>query len=81
MQNTQKEYRKFARGAMIRESPWDNLDEQVLLGSKEFVEQFTDLLQGKESIKEIPQYQRFATRPRLEEIFAEADNQTKGIRK
>jgi len=48
---------------MSRESPWDNLEGQVLLGSKEFVEQFTDLLQGKESIKEIPQHQHFATRP------------------
>ncbi len=65
---------------MSRESPWDNLDGQALLGSKEFVEQFTDLLQEKESIKEIPRHQRFATRPCIGEIFAEAGSQTKSIR-
>jgi len=69
-QDAQRHYREFVRVGLSKKSPWDNLDGQVLLGSKNFVEQLKDLLQEKEGIKEIPRHQRFASRPTLEEIFA-----------
>ncbi|HSV30872.1 MAG TPA: hypothetical protein VLH40_02465, partial [Atribacteraceae bacterium] len=50
-------------------SPWEELEGQVLLGGKGFVERFKGLLQEKAAIKEIPRQQRFAGRPSLREIF------------
>ena len=41
------------------------------MGRDDFVAKIRGLLGGKEEIKEIPRVERFATRPRLSQIFGE----------
>lgn len=80
-QSAREHYRTFVRqGMMTEKSPWNDLEGQLLLGSKGFVEKVSGLLQEKVDMKEIPRCQRFAGRPGLEEIFAEAFNLAKGVR-
>jgi len=76
----QQQYREFVRAGINKKPPWDELEEQVLLGSKDFVEQFKDLLKEKECIKEIPRHQRYANRPGIKEIFVDDGNFTKAKR-
>lgn len=44
------------------------------LGDEKFIEDFKDLLVGKEQIKEIPRSQRHIGRPTLSELFKEKQN-------
>ncbi|MGQ9571301.1 MAG: REP-associated tyrosine transposase, partial [Thermodesulfovibrionales bacterium] len=65
----QKRYKEFVLQGMQKESPWTELQGQILLGEEGFVEKFKDLLTDKEQIKEIPRHQRYISRPSLPEIF------------
>jgi putative transposase len=65
----QKHYRKFVKEGINRQSPWEKLQGQILLGGDSFMEKFKDLLRNKEEIKEIPRRQRYAGRPSLNELF------------
>ena len=76
----QQQYREFVRAGINKKPPWDELEGQVLLGSKDFVEQFKDLLKEKENFKEIPRHQRYANRPGIKEVFADEGNFTKAKR-
>lgn len=76
----QQQYRKFVRAGISKKPPWDELEGQILLGSKEFVRQFKDLLKEKENLIEIPRQQRYVGRPDIEEIFADGENITKTSR-
>lgn len=63
----QKLYMLFVSEGLTRESPWKNLEGQIFLGDKPFIEGLTGSF--KESIKEIPRSQRYAGRPAMQEIF------------
>lgn len=76
----QQHYRKFVRAGIGKKPPWDELDGQILLGSKGFIKQFEDLLKEKENLIEILRQQRYAGRPDIKEIFAECDNIAKTSR-
>ncbi len=65
----QKRYRAFVMDGIESESPWRELQGQILLGEEGFVEKLKDLLADKEPIKEIPRQQRYANRPSLADIF------------
>lgn len=65
----QKRYKEFVQAGIIENSPWDELQGQILLGGEGFIEEFKHLLTTKEDIKEIPREQRYANRPELSEIF------------
>jgi putative transposase len=65
----QKLYRKFVKEGIKADSPWRELQGQILLGEKGFIERFMNLLHGKEEIKEIPRIQRYLNRPKLADIF------------
>ena len=56
---------------MEKEAPWKDLKGRIILGRDDFVAKIRGLLGGKEEIKEIPRVERFATRPRLSQIFGE----------
>ena len=65
----QGHYRTFVCAGIQSTSPWENLQGQILLGDKGFVDRCKSLLREKETIKEIPRHQHYAGRPSLQEIF------------
>lgn len=65
----QTKYRAFVAEGIGQESPWEQVQGQVLLGSDRFVEQLRPGLQEKRPLKEIPRQQRFADRPTLRQLF------------
>jgi len=67
----QQAYREFVTSGMEKEAPWKDLKGRIILGRDDFVAKIRGLLGGKEEIKEIPRVERFATRPRLSQIFGE----------
>ena len=69
-----KLYRRFVREGIDTESPWDDLQGQILLGEEGFIEKCKDVLADKEKYKEIPRSQRHLNRPRLKKIFEKAYN-------
>lgn len=70
----QGQYKEFVREGIRKVSPWKELQGQILLGDEKFIEDFKDLLAGKEQIKEIPRSQRHIGRPTLSELFKEKQN-------
>ena len=54
---------------MSRESPWQDLKGQIFLGGQGFVSSFKKVLEKKGRLGEIPKVQRYADRPKLEELF------------
>ena len=62
-------YQEFVSEGMASESPWDALKGQILLGRETFVERHRSRLKETVKVKEIPRRQRYAARPRLEEII------------
>lgn len=65
----QRKYRAFVAEGIGQDSPWAQVQGQVLLGSERFVEQLRLGLQEKRPLKEIPRQQRFADRPTLRQLF------------
>jgi putative transposase len=69
----QKLYRKFVKEGINANSPWNELQGQILLGEETFIERYRKLLHGKEQIKEIPRIQRYLNRPKLADLFGKGD--------
>jgi len=74
----QKLYCKFVKEGINANSPWNELQGQILLGEKTFIEKYLKRLHGKEQIKEIPRIQRYLNRPKLADLFCKED--TKKVR-
>jgi REP element-mobilizing transposase RayT len=64
-----EKYRRFVMEGIDKETPWETLKGQIFLGTDEFIEQLSGLLDEKESIKEVPRVQRYVARPPLRELF------------
>ncbi len=79
-QSAQKHYQKFVGAGLSKDEPFEELEGQVVLGSKEFVDKVKEIIKDKESIQEIPRNQRYAGRPSLEELFSEIAIHIKTIR-
>ena len=63
-------YREFINDGINGPSIWDDLKGQVLLGSDDFVDRISHMLDpDKENMIEIPRVQRYVGRPSLEELF------------
>lgn len=73
----QRQYRTFIREGIDRESPWEELRGQVLLGEDGFVRNLAYLLRDKEKVKEIPRQQRYIGRPSLDRLFGEQKEKEK----
>ena len=69
----QKLYRKFVKEGINANSPWNELQGQILLGEETFIERYRKLLHGKEQIKEIPRIQRYLNRPKLADLLGKGD--------
>jgi len=64
-----EKYRRFVMEGINKKSPWETLKGQIFWGTEEFIKQLSDLLDEKESIKEVPRVQRYVARPPLRELF------------
>jgi putative transposase len=64
-----KRYREFVHAGVTEESPLKKLKGQMFLGEDRFLEKLKGIIEGKETLKEIPKVQRYITRPSLEKIF------------
>ncbi len=73
----QKRYRQFVREGIQKDSPWVELQGQVLLGEEDFIGRHKDLLSDKEQVKEIPRPQRFVSRPRPSKLLSKEDGATR----
>jgi len=69
-----KEYRQFVQWGIGKDSVWNEVKGQTLLGEDDFFDSLADHLRRHKDIPEIPKSQRFANRPELDKIF------TKNIR-
>jgi putative transposase len=58
----QRKYRAFVAEGLGRNSPWEYVQGQVLLGSERFVEHLLPGLRDKRSFKEIPREKRKGSR-------------------
>jgi REP-associated tyrosine transposase len=70
LRQARNNYRQFVKdGISVKESPWERVSGQIVLGSEAFLEKMKDILYEKEKITEIPRVQRFAGRPSLADLF------------
>jgi putative transposase len=71
---SQSRYRAFVREGRAMESPWRDLQGQVLLGDATFVERFRQLLKNRS--REIPRAQRLVARPLLPKLLKNTKQKT-----
>ena len=65
-----RRYRDFVCAGIGGASPWAQLQGQVLLGGKAFVEKMAPQLKASAAVKEIPKQQRLVHRPSLDVLLA-----------
>lgn len=65
----EKLYQKFVTAGIGLKSPWKELPGQILLGEERFVDSHRDLLQDKQTVKEVSRIQRYLSRPKLSTLF------------
>jgi REP element-mobilizing transposase RayT len=68
----EKEYRQFVTWGIGKETIWNEVKGQALLGEDDFVDSLADHLKKHKDIPEIPKSQRYANRPPLAKIFSDA---------
>lgn len=68
----EKEYRQFVKWGIGKETIWNEVKGQALLGEDDFVESLVDHLRRHKDIPEIPKSQRYANRPTLDKIFTQS---------
>lgn len=66
----QRNYQRFVAEGMGQASPWDQVQGQVLLGGRAFIERLQPSLRERRPMKEIPRAQRFVARPTLAKLFS-----------
>jgi REP element-mobilizing transposase RayT len=64
-----EKYKRFVMEGVGKESPWEALRGQIFLGTDQFINKLSELVDKKESIKEVPRVQRYVARPSLRELF------------
>ena len=70
--HAEKEYRQFVKEGIGKETIWNEVKGQSILGEDDFVGSLTDHLKRHKDIPEIPKSQRYANRPELDKIFTES---------
>jgi len=65
----EKEYRQFVKWGIDKETIWNEVKGQAILGEDDFVHSLADHLKKHKDIPEIAKSQRYANRPALEKIF------------
>ena len=67
----EKEYRRFVRWGIGKESIWKDVKGQAILGEDNFLDGLLDHLKKHQDVLEIPKHQRFVNRPSLQKLFPE----------
>lgn len=65
----EKEYRQFVKWGIGKETIWNEVKGQSILGEDDFVDSLSDHLKRYKDVPEIPKSQRFADRPELDKLF------------
>src|SRR3989304_3154468 len=65
----EKEYRQFVKWGIDKETIWNEVKGQTILGEDDFVGSLVEHLKRNKDIPEIPKTQRYANRPALEKVF------------
>lgn len=74
-QEAQKQYRQHVKEGIGGDSPFDNVQEGIILGDQQFTDWiWATVTNGSEEIKEIPRAERIVGRPSLETLFDETRN-------
>ncbi len=76
----QQLFRGFAMEGMTLESPWKDLSGQIFLGGKDFIDKAKTKLLPADGGGEIPEAQRAAGRPTLEELLGPPDRARSPLR-
>jgi putative transposase len=66
------EYRQFVKWGIGKDSLWNEVKGQTLLGEDDFVSGLVDHLSRHKEVPEIPKSQRYANRPKLSVLFSDA---------
>jgi REP element-mobilizing transposase RayT len=66
-----RRYREFVKAGIGQKTIWKKVKGQGILGEEEFVETLSEYMKGQRDIREIPKSQRFANRPKLENVFSQ----------
>jgi hypothetical protein len=82
-EKAEKEYRQFVQWGLDRKNIWTEVRGQALLGEDDFVDKLTDYLKKHKDVPEIPQSQRYSTRPSLAVFLPDSimKNRTKLMKK
>jgi putative transposase len=75
-----RRYVAFVEAGLRTPSPWERLQQQVLLGEQAFLRKVAPRLKSKALAKEIPNAQRHAVRPSLKQAFGRLDPEHRGAR-
>ncbi len=76
----QELYRQFVMEGMTKETPWKDLQGQIFLGDRTFIEKCKIIFGNQTDLKEIPRSQRYADRPALTEILPHTMKKDKPLR-
>jgi REP element-mobilizing transposase RayT len=76
----QARYQTFVSEGIGRPGPWEQVRGQMLLGDETFVTRLQPALKPFQAVQEVPRVQRFAHRPRLEDLFADVESHPKAVR-
>jgi REP element-mobilizing transposase RayT len=76
----QARYQTFVHEGIDRPGPWEQVRGQILLGDETFVTRLQPALRPFQAAQEVPRVQRFADRPRLEDLFANVASHPKTAR-
>jgi len=66
----ERAYRDFVAAGIGQSPIWQEVRAQALLGSEDFVQKHEQYLKGAQDLPEIAKSQRFAVRPKLEQVFS-----------
>ncbi len=68
-----RRYIKFVAEGIGEQSPWERIEAGMALGGAEFIKRIAGMVEKPDELGEINRAQRFAGRPKLEEMFVVGD--------
>lgn len=75
-------YKEFVEAGLGKDTIWNDIKGQTLLGEDDFVEGLIGYVRGYEEVEEMPKSQRYINRPELTTLFSEniiSDKRTRNV--
>jgi hypothetical protein len=79
LREAQSAYRRFVADGGNQPSPWENLKNQIYLGSEAFVDEMQRKVEGNRRLSEIPRTQRRAVARPLAWFFNEQEDRDRAV--